>query len=525
MIEAATKDSFPKRLIYKLVGNLLGVLLSFFQAGLVSRALGPRSYGDYNFLINFFNQFVAFLEMRSSTFLYTSLSRDRAKTAVVAVYFFVALAISVVTVLFPVGIIAFGVQNAIWPDQNAVLIVVASFVALIIWYTDLFAKTCDALGITVSLERARVVTRIILFVGIAVAAQWSVLNIQYYFTLQFVANLLLIGVLGLALRRTKAFDGRPLHTRKPEMRSTLADVFSFSHPLFVYTLTALICDYADRWLLQRFGGSIQQGLFSLALNIGVAFNVLINALQPLVMREFSIAFEQEDWERARNVFAKLITASYTVSAFFLCYAAVNAEACIRIVGGRSFQDAAGVFAIMAFLPIVHNYSLLSGSTLYAAHKTRLLRNIGLITSPLSIAAAFLLVGPKEYGAMNFGAIGLALKMVVLEFFGTNVILYFNSRMLAFSFRRYFFHQVFVVAVLTAAAFGSREAALYVLDGTSKWIQVMVLGGLLYAAVSLLMFHFIPFLVGIDKREAIAFLKKALSKSPSSLNRSTDSVGL
>src|SRR5262249_60483452 len=77
MIETAIKeDSFSKRFIYKLSANLVGVLLSFFQAGLVSRALGPRNYGDYNFLINSFNQFIAFLEMRSATFLYTSISRN-----------------------------------------------------------------------------------------------------------------------------------------------------------------------------------------------------------------------------------------------------------------------------------------------------------------------------------------------------------------------------------------------------------------------------------------------------------------
>jgi O-antigen/teichoic acid export membrane protein len=455
MIEAAARDSFPRRFVYKLVGNLLGVFLSFFQAGFVSRALGPRSYGDYNFLMNFFNQFVAFLEMRSSTFLYTSLSRDRAKIGVVAVYSYVALAISAIMLLFPASTIALGVQNAIWPDQNAVLIVLVSSVALIAWYADLFGKICDALGVTVSLERARAVTRIFLFIGIALAVQWSVLNIRAYLTLQFVANLLLIGILALAVRRTKAFQGRSLHPLKINMRSTLAEVLSYSHPLFVYTLMALICDYADRWLLQRFKGSIEQGLFSLALNIGLAFNVLINALHPLVMREFAIAFEQKDLRRARNVFSKLITASYVASAFFLCYAAVNADGCVRIVGGSSFTDAAGVFAIMAFLPIMHNYSMLSGAALYAANKTTLIRNIGLITSPLSIAATFLLVGPKEYGALNLGASGLAIKAVVLEFIGNNIVLFFNCRMLALNFGRRLFHQVFVVALLTSAAFVCR----------------------------------------------------------------------
>jgi O-antigen/teichoic acid export membrane protein len=518
MTEAVAEDSFSRKFIYKLAANLVGVLLSFFQAGFVSRALGPRSYGDYNLLISFFSQFIGFVEMRSATFLYTSISRNRAKTAIVGVYFYVALAISVITVLFTVAAITLGVQSVIWPDQNAFTIVVVSVVALIVWYADVFAKICDAMGVTISLERARAINRILLFISIAVAMRWSVLNIRSYLTLQFIAALLLIVVLSLALRRTGAFHGRTLYPLKVEMRSTLGEMFSYSYPLFVYTLFAFAGDYADRWLLQRFNGSFEQGLFSLARNLGLAFNVLIYALHPLVMREFSLAFEQQDMQRARRAFTKLITPSYTLSAFFLCYAAVNADGCIRIVGGSSFEGASTVFAVMAFLPIIHNYSMLSGSALYAAHKTTLIRNIGFVTTPLSIVATFLLVGPREYGALNLGALGLAVKVVALEFIGNNIVLYFNSRMLGLSFRRHLFHQVSVVALLTAAAFVCREAALLMLGTTaSSWFAVMVVGGFLYLAISLLAFYWIPSITGVDKREALAFLKEAMSKSQTSIS--------
>ena len=512
MTEAVAQDSFSRRFIYKFAANSVGVLASFFQAGLVSRALGPHSYGDYNFLINFFNQFVAFLEMRSATLLYTSISRDRARTAIVSVYFYVALAITLVTLSFPFTTFAFRVQNAVWPGQNTLIIILASLLALVLWYSDLFAKICDALGITVSLERARTVNRILVLVAIAVAMRWSVLNIYSYLALLVTANLLLIAVLSIALRRTKAFDRQSLHPQKIEMRSILGDLFAYSHPMFVFTLVGLASDYADRWMLQRFKGSVEQGLFSLALNIGLAFNVLINALHPLVMREFSLAFEQKNMERARNIFTKLITTSYTVSAFFLCYAGVNADGCVRIVGGQSFKDAAGVFAIMAFLPIIHNYSMLSGSVMYAAQKTKLLRNIGLATTPLSIATTFFLVGPKEFGALNLGATGVALKLVALEFIGNNIILYFNCRMLDLDFWKQLFHQVFVVVLLTGTAFLCRAGAFFMLgEMASNWLLVMVAGGLLYVAASVVMFYFTPWLIGIDRHQALVFMKEALSK--------------
>jgi len=92
-------------------------------------------------------------------------------------------------------------------------------------------------------------------------------------------------------------------------------------------------------------------------------------------------------------------------------------------------------------------------------------------------------------------------------------------MLSLNFGRHLLHQVFVVAMLTFAAFVCREGAFYVLGGDAgNWLLVMALGGLLYLAVSLLIFDLAPSLVGIDRREVLAFLKEALSKSENPLSR-------
>ena len=503
-------DSLRRRFVYKLAANLVGVLVSFFQAGLVSRALGPRTYGDLNFLTSFFNQFVAFLEMRSSTFLYTSLSRNRTNTGVAAFYVYLALGVSAVTLLFPLAAIALGWHPLVWPDQSALAVILVAFVALVLWYADVAGKICDALGLTVPLERIRVVNAIVFFLALALLMRWGLIDFRTFLTFQFLTTLTLIAALAIVLRRNRSFAGQSLHPARLDMRTRFAEVFAYSHPLFTYTLLGLGANYADRWLLQQFGGSVEQGLFSLSLNIGLAFHVFINALHPLVMREFAVAFAENDIARAADVFRKLIPASYTLSAFFLSFAAVHADACVRIVGGSSFRDAAGVFAIMAFLPVIQNYSMLSGSVLYAAHETKLLRNIGLATTPISIAATYFLIAPRQYGGLELGAIGLAIKMVALEFLGNNIVLYFNARMLRLRFARYLFHQLLVVALLTALAYGCRTAIALVLRDAG-WIPQLIGGGLLYVALGAVLFALVPSIAGVRKAEAIALIREAVSR--------------
>jgi O-antigen/teichoic acid export membrane protein len=484
MSDAAPVHSLQRRFTVKLGANVAGVLLSFLQSVVVSRALGPRAYGNYNFLASFFNQFVGFIDMRSSTYLYTAVSSTRGRTGIVRFYFWLALAISAITLLVPAAAAALGVQNLIWPDQKISIVLLLAVVCLALWYADLLGKLCDALGLTVSFETRRTANAAVFFVLLLALIHWNLLDLRGYagFILAMTASLLL--ALALLLRRSGALAA----PERTPLREHFRDVFSYSHPLFVYTLAGLATNYADRWLLQRFAGSTQQGYFSLALNMGLAFDVAITALHPLLMREFAISFAGDDVGRARELFRKLIPLSYAVSAFFLCFAAMYADVCVRIVGGNAFRDAAPVWAVLAFLPIIHNYSLLSGSVLYAANKTRLLRNIGLAMTIPSLAAAWLLIAPAAHGGLGLGAVGAAVKTVALELLGTNVILFFNARMLKLSFARLLVHQIVSVAVFTALAYGAKQAGMQTLLG----------GGAIYVIAGGALFWLVPSLFGTDK---------------------------
>jgi hypothetical protein len=150
--------------------------------------------------------------------------------------------------------------------------------------------------------------------------------------------------------------------------------------------------------------------------------------------------------------------------------------------------------------------------MYAAGRTRLIRNIALVTTPMNVAATYFLIAPRQYGGLDLGAIGLATKIVAAEFIGNNIVLFFNSRMMGLRFRDYFAHQIYVVALLTAAAFGCREGAAWVLGAHAAWLLVMALGGFVYAIFCATLFYFAPRVLGIDRDEIIAFLKAAIARS-------------
>jgi O-antigen/teichoic acid export membrane protein len=56
-------DSLHRRYFFKLATGFVGLGLSLVTQAIIPRGLGPRAYGDFAFLSNFFTQVVAFLTL------------------------------------------------------------------------------------------------------------------------------------------------------------------------------------------------------------------------------------------------------------------------------------------------------------------------------------------------------------------------------------------------------------------------------------------------------------------------------
>src|SRR3989304_3080640 len=82
------EHSLKKRYFYKLFTNFLGLGVSLVTQTIVPRGLGPKSYGDFSFLSDYFNQFAGFFDMGTSIGFYTKLSQRPKEFKLVVFYFF-----------------------------------------------------------------------------------------------------------------------------------------------------------------------------------------------------------------------------------------------------------------------------------------------------------------------------------------------------------------------------------------------------------------------------------------------------
>ena len=142
---------------------------------------------------------------------------------------------------------------------------------------------------------------------------------------------------------------------------------------------------------------------------------------------------------------------YAITACIACFVVVNVNKVTIIMGGNNFREASLAVAIMAFYPIHQTYGQLSASVFLATDQTRLYRNIGVTFMLISLPITFFLIAPNRLYGLNAGSVGLAVKMVLVQFLAINTQLYFNAKLLKLSFWKYLGHQIISVLVFISLA--------------------------------------------------------------------------
>lgn len=515
------EDSLRKRYLYKLSTNLLGFLLSLLTAGIIPRGLGPANYGNFYFLNNFFGQIITFLDSGTSMAFYTKVSKRPDELGLVRFYWnFVTLVSSFLTLLVYLAL-AFGLQDWLWPGQETRYIWLAALLGLFTWYSMGVNYLVDAHALTVKTETIRMQQRL-LGTGLVLLMFW--LN-QFSLTKFFVYNYLLLFFLSWGWWKVLRRRGLALFPRakllSEQMRSYAREFYQYAAPLVAFAATGLLVSMLDRWMLQQFSGSVAQGFFSLSYRISSICFLFTGAMTPLLTREFSVAFEGQDIDSMRTLFRRYIPLLYVSASFLGSFVLTQADRVSLIFGGVEYLPATPVIAAMALYPVHQTYGQLTSSFLWATGQTYVFRNYGITLMLVGLPISFWLLGPTNWMGMQLGAMGLAIKMVILQFFGVNVYLWLTVRFLKLSFKQFIGHQLYSLGTLLVIA--------WVVDRGVDWLALptvpaFLLSIALYTAGVGVVTYLIPSLLMLSRKEMTRQVTLVLSKTRQSIKDLLSSKG-
>ena len=506
-------SSLSTRFLVSLASNATRSLLGFVSGMLVARGLSPAGYGDLTFLLGSFVAVRSLLDMGSSNAFYTFISQQRRARSFYRAYclwlvlqFFVILC--AVGLIMPDSLLA-----RAWLGRARYVVLlsfVASFLQQQVWQT--VNQIGEASRKTVRVQVIGMVVAVIHLAVVSLLFELKSLSVSFMFLL-IIAEYLGAAIWALWFLRSKLALVQGKEPVPAASRGMLDEYWVYCKPLVILSLVTFCYEFADRWMLQRFGGAIQQGFYQVAFQFSAVSLLATSSILNVFWKEVAEAHGRGDAERLALIYRRVSRGLVMVGAIISGFLIPWTDQIVHVFLGDSYLLAAPALLIMFFFPIHQSMGQISGTMMLACGQTRSYMVISVIFMALSLPVSYLMQAPPSgtlVCGLGMGALGMALKMVLLNIVSVNVQAWVIARYSKWRFD--WFYQVVGIASVLALGYASRLAigALWHLDASMAPLQLAVpvlAAAALYAGMVLGLLWMMPWLMGAQRAEIRSFLAK------------------
>lgn len=498
--------SLKKRFFYKLSSNTVSLTVGFILASIVPRSLGVEQYGQYSFLVSIITQILLFVELRTSYCFFTKLSQ-RPLDKLLPVFY--GYCIFTIFVLFTCVVLISSFTNikrVIFLDQIAKYILLASGVVFLNWINSLFSQMMDAYGKTIWMEKVQVSSKLLSCSMLMLLACTHYLDLNTYFLFQYGSQILLAISYISHLRRNHDFSIFMIMPREQFLKY-LFEFYEYCTPLFYYLLIGLSSQFCDRWILQYYGGSYQQGLYAFCFALSNVSAMLTNAMLPLLQREISMYALNSNIEAMGALFKCLMPLIYGFTAFLCAFVFVQADILVLLLGGDKYVDATVMFRIGSLYPLIYAYGNLHSTLFYSTNRNKTYFMLAIITTPFSILIAYILMSHSNAFGQNMGGKGLIVKELAMGVLNCIVYLLVNTKYLSISRWNFMVH--LFAAPMSFMMLGYISIAFTkVFVNTTNYLPFLFLSSFLYSILSILYIWALPSVLALDRESLYKHMHNA-----------------
>ncbi|MDQ6768431.1 MAG: hypothetical protein M3Z54_00390, partial [Gemmatimonadota bacterium] len=290
-------------------------IASFFVAVLLARGLGPPGYGELTFLLASFASVALLLDSGSSTGFFTLLSmrpRGRHFFTAYAVWTFGVQMIGtlIFLLLVPASLLSKAWQGE--PRPIVILAFLAAFLSSQGWASVL--QLGEALRRTFTVQLASTAQTLAHLALVAFALLTGRLSVTAVIVFLAIEYTLLVTIIAPSLVKTSVRSA-PIDE---SWRDVLREFVDYCRPVALYGYVGFAYGFADRWLLQHYGGSVQQGLFGFAQQFGAISILATAAMVNVFWKEIAEANARGNLERLRELYMRSRRMLFFTAAWTSC---------------------------------------------------------------------------------------------------------------------------------------------------------------------------------------------------------------
>lgn len=487
------ENSFHKKYLHKLLSNFAGLAYGVIFTSLVPRKLGPTYFGIYTYLNEWFNQGYSFLEFGSSQALSTKLSQNPHEWGLLRFYCRIAFSINLILFLIFFAIYISPLKTLIFQDHSFVWILLAFFYATSLWLNTILTRALDSIGETVKLERVRLINtflKVVFLLSLFLFSQITLVNIfisQFVFTLSLNIN----NYRQLRLHFKNASSNEPFAIIWKRYWPVFYD---YCHPIALYTVVSSLCALLDRWLLQHFFGSTQQGYFSFSFQISTICILFTGSMIPLFHRNVAKASHVNDRKAIFKNLTFISSVLFFISALIAIPLSLAAKDIVPLIGGHLYENALPAIQLMALYPIHQTLGQILGTCFYALGLTKNYRNIALTGTFLGLIISLLILNPSSPFAVFSGAFALSIKYIIVQSVVILCLLITLLKNLNRKLLPFILNQIFILSILLLSYFISSKV-LEILDIQNPYFRLFLLG--LFYVASTTLISLLAIKMGLD----------------------------
>ena len=449
---------------------------SFFVAVLLARGLGPQGYGELTFLLASFASVALLLDSGSSTGFFTLLSmrpRGRHFFTAYGVWTFGVQMIGTLMflVLVPASLLSKAWQGE--PRPIVILAFLAAFLSSQGWASVL--QLGEALRRTFTVQFASAAQTLAHLALVAFAVLTGRLSVTIVIVLLVIEYTLLVTIIAPPLVKASV---RSAPINEP-WRDVVREFVDYCRPVALYGYVGFAYGFADRWLLQHYGGAVQQGLFGFAQQFGAISILATAAMVNVFWKEIAEANARGNLERLRELYMRSRRILFFTAAWTSCLLIPWSSALLLLAAGAKYTAGAPVLMLMLLYPVHQTLGQLQSTFLIATGRTRLYSTLGIISMSASIVIAYFLLATPSAAlpGLGLGAIGLAAKLVGLQLIQVVVVSVMISR--KYDWPTDLLHQFLLLAGLIAVSVTIRwlvRAAFPTWQGIAQILAAVVIYG-------------------------------------------------
>jgi O-antigen/teichoic acid export membrane protein len=498
-------NSVRARFFFTVGANILRSGVSFITGMLVARWLGPDSYGRMAFLVGTMIAVPQLLDMGSSSAFFTFMSqRSRSKRFVSS--FYIWLGIQFLIPLVVIGaLLPQRWLGLLWRGEPRGLVVMA-FVAVFLQNT--------VWPVVQQAGESQRQTRWVQAIGVGIAAAhlvgalllWRLGRLGLY----AIFGLIALEYLFAAFIAHKKYQYAPAagnSLQEASSRHQLRSFLRYCYPLIPYTWIGFGYVFADDWLLQTYGGSVQQAYYAVASQFSAIALLATTSILRIFWKEIAEAHHKGDHDRATTLYRKvsrlLFLVGATVAGFFMPWT----TDLLRLVVGASYVGGATTMAIMFLYPVHQSMGQIGGTMLYATERVSVTVITGIVFMLASMVVTYFVLAPSDarVPGLGFASEGLAIKMVVMQVIQVNVVAYIIARASGRAFD-WVYQPISLFACIGLGWLAHSVAVLFAGSQGSLPIA-MATAGLLYSASIATLVYALPSLAGLTRSEILMDLRR------------------